>query len=44
MKKSDKKVVYTESDRMLNPPKGYKKKTSNQPNAKKVQAYYSKKR
>ena len=44
MKKDNKKIVYTESDKMLNPPKGYKRQTSNQPNPKKVKAYYSKKK
>ena len=42
--KKDEKIIYTESGKMLNPPKGYKKKSSNQPNPKKVKAYYSKKK
>ena len=43
-KNSNKKLIYVESERMLNPPKGYKKSVKNQPDPEKVKAYYRNKR
>ena len=42
MKKNSSKTVYTESDKMMNPPKGYKKSVTNKPDPSKVKAYYKK--
>ena len=35
---------YTESGKMLNPPKDYKRNTENMPDQKKVNKYYAKKK
>ena len=40
MKSNKDRVVYTESGRMLNPPKGYKKSVTNKPDKKKVDEYF----
>ena len=39
-----KKTTIIDGKDYLNPPKGYKKPTKNQPDPKKVRAYYSKKK
>lgn len=43
-KNAPKVKSYTESKGLTNPPKGYKKKSDNQPDLKKVKDYYSKKK
>ena len=43
-RKTIKLKTYKESGEMLNSPKGYKRNTDNQPDMKKVKAYYSKKK
>ena len=43
-KKLSKPKGYTESSRMMNPPKDYKRNTDNMPDQKKVNKYYAKKK
>ena len=43
MQNKPKVKPYKESSKMLKPPKGYKKSTTNQPDPKKVKEYFGKK-